>query len=437
VSYQSLKGFNDILPGDSELWLWLENEIRAVMRLYGFGEARLPIVESTELFKRGIGEGTDVVGKEMYSFLDKGDPPESITLRPELTASAARAFVEHGIGQNNAITRWYYIGPAFRYEQPQAGRYRQFYTFGVELIGSPHPEADAETILIAADLLKRIGLDRYRLRLNSIGTADERVEYRRALLEYLETRRDQLSEESVRRMSANPLRVLDSKKREDIAATAEAPSIIDHLGDESREHFDTVRALLEANGIEYIIDNRLVRGLDYYTRTAFEFQGLDLGAQDALLGGGRYDGLIEQVGGKPTPAIGFGLGIERIILALKNAGRLPNIPADTDVYVIGLDDASRRWASAFVHDVRSAGLAAEYDLLRRSMKAQMRDANRRGARFVVIVGENEIAAREAQVKDMRGGTQRAVPFDALLGELLAGAGEPPVATEEVGPISES
>jgi histidyl-tRNA synthetase len=437
VNYKSLKGFNDILPGDSEIWLWLESEIRAVMRLYGFDEVRLPIVESTDLFKRGIGEGTDVVGKEMYTFLDKGDPPESLTLRPELTASAARAYVEHNVANVSPVTRWYYMGPAFRYEQPQAGRYRQFYTLGIELIGSPHPEADAETIMVAADLLERIGLDRYRLRLNSIGTAEERIEYRRVLLEFLEARRDRLSEESVRRMGANPLRVLDSKKKEDIEATADAPSILDYLGDESREHFATVRALLEANGIEYVIDNRLVRGLDYYTRTAFEFQGLDLGAQDALLGGGRYDGLIEQIGGKPTPAIGFGLGIERIIIALKTAGRLPSLPTDTDVYVIGLDDASRRWASSLVYQIRAAGLSAEHDLLRRSMKAQMREANRRGARFVVIAGENELAAREAQVKDMRGGAQRTVPFDLLVGDLLRSASEPPVATEEVGPISES
>jgi histidyl-tRNA synthetase len=432
VTYRSLKGFNDILPGDSEAWQWLEHEIRATMRLYGFAEARLPIVESTDLFRRGIGEGTDVVGKEMYSFLDKGDPPESITLRPELTASAARAYIEHSVGNASPITRWYYIGPAFRYEQPQAGRFRQFYTFGIELIGSPYPEADLETIMIGADLLARIGLERYRLRLNSIGTAEERSAYRGVLLEFLEARRDRLSEESVRRMSANPLRVLDSKKREDIEATADAPSILEHLGDESREHFATVRALLDANGVEYVIDNRLVRGLDYYSRTAFEFQGLDLGAQDALIGGGRYDALIEQVGGKPTPAIGFGLGIERILLALKNAGRLPEFPPETDVYVVALDDPSRRWATTVVHDIRSAGLSAELDLLRRSMKAQMRDANRRGARLVVIVGENELAAREAQVRDMRAGTQHAVGFDALVGDLIALAGAQPEA-----PISES
>lgn len=417
MTYQSLKGFNDILPGDSETWLWLESQIRAVMGLYGFGEVRLPIVESTDLFRRGIGEGTDVVGKEMYSFLDRSDPPESITLRPELTASAARAYVEHGVGQISNLTRWYYIGPAFRYEQPQAGRYRQFSTFGIELIGSAYPEADVESIMIGADLLKRIGLERYRLRLNSIGTSEERAAYRGVLLSFLEDRRSRLSEESVRRMEGNPLRVLDSKKREDIEATSDAPSILDHLGDESREHFETVRAMLDANGVEYVIDPRLVRGLDYYSRTAFEFQGLDLGAQDALIGGGRYDKLIEQVGGKPAPAIGFGMGLERIILALKSAGRLPQLSTDTDVYIIGLDDASRRWAMGISHELRTAGLAAEHDLLRRSMKAQMREANRRGAKLVVIAGENELLAREAQLKDMRDGSQRGVAFESLVGEI--------------------
>ena len=435
--YKSLKGFPDVLPEESAQRRWLESHIHELMRLYGYGEVRLPIVESTDLYRRGLGEGTDVVGKEMYSFDDRSTPPESITLRPELTAGAARAYVEHSIAQQSPLTRWYYIGPAFRYEQPQAGRSRQFSTFGIELIGSPYPEADVETITVAADLLRRVGIDRYRLRINSIGTAEERVEYRRVLLEFLESRRDALSEDSLRRMQGNPLRVLDSKKQEDVRATADAPSILDHLGDESREHFQSVCDMLSANAIEYVVDNRLVRGLDYYTRTAFEFQGLDLGAQDALLGGGRYDRLIEEVGGKPTPAIGFGFGIERILLALKNDARLPQIPSETDIYVVGLDDPARRWALSFAHDIRKAGYAAEHDLLRRSMKAQMRDANRRGAKLVVIVGENELATREAQVKDMRDGSQRSVPFDTLLGELMTAASAAPVVSQETGPISES
>jgi histidyl-tRNA synthetase len=436
-SYQSLKGFRDILPEETSAWQWMERTIHELMRRYGYGEIRLPLVESTDLFARGIGEGTDVVGKEMYSFLDKSDPPESLTLRPELTAGAARAYVEHSIGQQQPVTAWYYIGPAFRYEQPQAGRYRQFFTFGIELIGSEHPEADVDVIAAGADLLTALGIGNFRLRLNSLGMPEERIAYRAALLEYLRGRIDQLSEESVRRMEANPLRVLDSKKENDIRATADAPKIIDFLGEESRAHFDRVQELLADLGIPCVIDHRLVRGLDYYTRTAFEFQGLDLGAQDALGGGGRYDRLIEEVGGKPTPAVGFGFGLDRLLLAAQAAGAVPPPAPEIDAYIIGLDDPSRRWAMATVHALRRAGLAAECDLLRRSMKAQMRDANRKGARHVVIVGGNELAAREAQVKDMQSHTQRGIPFDDLLGELLHPAAEHLVDPELPGPISES
>ena len=420
--YRSLKGFNDILPEDSVRWQWMEGIIHDLMRRYGYGEIRLPILESTELFKRGIGEGTDVVGKEMYTFLDKADPPESLTLRPELTASAARAYIEHAVGQAQPVVKWYYNGPAFRYERPQAGRLRQFHTFGIEVL---------------ADFLERAGIRRYRLRLNSIGTAEERTGYREALLDYLRQRSGELSEDSRRRMEGNPLRVLDSKREEDIRATAEAPSILDFLQEESRQHFATVREMLEVNGIPYDIDPRLVRGLDYYTRTAFEFQGLDLGAQDAIGGGGRYDRLIEEVGGKPTPAVGFGIGLERVLIALEKSHAPPAAAPELDVYIIGLDDPSRRWAAAMARTLRHAGLSTEHDLLRRSMKAQMREANRRGARLVVIAGENEIAAREAQVKEMQSGTQRGIPFDDLAGELLRAAREPAVNPEPLGPISES
>jgi histidyl-tRNA synthetase len=412
-TYQSLKGFRDILPDETATWQWLEQTIHDLMRRYGYGEIRLPLMESTELFARGVGEGTDVVGKEMYSFLDKSDPPESITLRPELTASAARAFVQHSIAQQQPLTAWYYIGPAFRYEQPQAGRYRQFYTFGIELIGSEYPEAEAEVIAAGVDLLNALGINNFRLRLNSLGMPEERAEYRTALLDYLRERSGQLSEESLRRMEQNPLRVLDSKKEQDIRATVDAPKITEFLGAESLEHFERTKGLLDDMGISYVVDHKLVRGLDYYTRTAFEFQGLDLGAQDALGGGGRYDKLVEQVGGKPTPAIGFGFGLDRLVIAAQAAGSMPNAQMGIDAYVIGLDDASRQWAIKTVHSLRRTGLAAECDLLRRSMKAQMRDANRKGARFVVIVGENEMNAQEAQVKDMQNHTQQAIPFDSL------------------------
>lgn len=446
MSYQSLKGFRDILPEEGANWRRIESAIHELMHRYGYGEVRLPILEATELFARGVGEGTDIVGKEMYSFLDKSDPPESLTLRPELTASAARAFVEHSMGQNQPLTKWYYVGPMFRYEQPQAGRYRQFHQFGIELYGSPHPEADAEVILAGVDLMAALGITNYRLRLNSIGSGEERAAYRAALLDYLRERSAELSPDSLRRMEGNPLRVLDSKREEDLRATADAPHIIDYLGDESREHFLRVQDLLTAAGVPFTIDHRLVRGLDYYTRTAFEFQGLDLGAQDALGGGGRYDMLIEQIGGKPTPSVGFSFGMERLLIAMTNAGSLPAAEPEIDVYVIGLDDASRRWAFETVAALRRTGLAAECDMLRRSMKAQMREANRKGARMAVIVGESEMADRHAQVKNLRTGEQHGIGFDALVGELrgmadaLTTVGEPPpqpVRADRETPISES
>ncbi|MBL7986829.1 MAG: histidine--tRNA ligase [Chlorobi bacterium] len=412
--YQSLKGFRDTLPEESLRWQWLEGIIRDQMRRYGYGELRLPLVESTELFSRGVGEGTDVVSKEMYSFLDKSDPPESLTLRPELTAGAVRAWIEHEIGKNQGLTKWYYVGPAFRYEQPQSGRYRQFTTFGIELIGSPLPEADAEVILAGVGLIESLGIRNYRLRLNSLGMPEERAAYRVALLEFLNARRSQLSQESIRRMESNPLRVLDSKKEEDVAATADAPKILDFLADESRAHFNRVRGLLDDAGVQYVVDHKLVRGLDYYTRTAFEFQGLDLGAQDALGGGGRYDGLIEQLGGPATPAIGFGFGIDRLLLAAEAAGAIPNQSAALDVFVVGLGDSARAWAVQTTRLIRQAGLAADCDLLGRSMKAQMREANRRNARHVVIAGDNELAAGKAQLKDMQGHAQQEVELGDLL-----------------------
>lgn len=408
-----------MLPEESLRWQWLEGKVRELMRRYGYGQLRLPLVESTELFARGVGEGTDVVSKEMYSFLDKGDPPESITLRPELTAGAARAWVQHEIGKNQGLTKWYYVGPAFRYEQPQSGRYRQFTTFGVELIGSPLPEADAEVILAGVDLIESLGIRNYRLRLNTLGMPEERTAYRAALLEFLNTRRNQLSQESLRRMESNPLRVLDSKKEEDVAATADAPKILDFLAHESLAHFNRVQGLLDGAGVPYVVDHKLVRGLDYYTRTAFEFQGLDLGAQDALGGGGRYDGLIEQIGGPATPAVGFGFGMDRLMIAAQAAGAIPDQQADLQVFVVGLGDAARDWAMQTTRAFRQAGIAADCDLLGRSMKAQMREANRRNARYVVIAGDNELAAGKAQVKDMQGHDQQEVELTELLNVVAA------------------
>ncbi len=413
MSYQSLKGFRDIFPAEAANWRRVEAAIYALADRYGYGEVRLPILESTDLFRRGVGEGTDIVGKEMYTFLDKSDPPESITLRPELTAGAARAFMQHEVAKSAPLTRWFYIGPMFRYEQPQAGRYRQFSQFGLELYGSSAAEADAEVITAGTDLIDSLGITNYRLRVNSIGTPDERAAYRASLLQFLRARESSLSDESRRRMETNPLRVLDSKRPEDIEATETAPRILDVLGEESKSHFQRTLDLLGEAGVQAIVDHRLVRGLDYYSRTAFEYQGLDLGAQDALGGGGRYDSLIEQLGGDPTPAIGLSFGIDRLLIAMEQAGVLSQQEPLTDVFFVALDEGARSWAFGRAHALRRRGMSAGLDVLGRSMKAQMREANRRGARLAVIVGSNEMEQKTAAVKVMANSEQTSVPFESI------------------------
>ncbi len=413
LRYRSLKGFRDLLPEETRLWGEVEETIRRVAGRYGFGEVRLPIAEETALFARGIGEGTDVVGKEMYSFEDRSDPPQSITLRPELTAGAARAWIEHAVGKSENLSRWYYLGPAFRYEQPQAGRYRQFTTFGIELIGSDRPEAEAEVIVMGRDLLRDLGITNFRIALNSLGTTEERAAFREALISFLKEQSDRLSEESLRRLESNPLRVLDSKDESDIEATKEAPSILDFLAEESQQHFDRVRELLDRAGVAYDVDPRLVRGLDYYSRTVFEYIGGDLGAQNALGGGGRYDNLIEEIGGKSTPAIGFGFGVDRLILAVEAARENAQPEPTTDLYIVALDDPSRAWGVGMAAEMRRRGLSVLTDLLGRSMKAQMREANRVKAKQVAIVGGSELEREVAIVKTMATSEQTELPFADL------------------------
>ena len=416
MAYLSLKGFRDILPTESARLSAVEATLRQVAKRYRFGELRLPMMEVTELFTRGVGEETDVVGKEMYTFNDRSDPPVSMTLRPELTAGAVRAWIEKKVGKVQNLTRWFYLGPAFRYEQPQAGRFRQFSTFGVELIGSARPEAEAEVIAMGCDLLSDLGITRYQVEINSLGTAEEREAYRKALVRFLEERANKLSPESQIRLKTNPMRVLDSKDEADQAAIVGLPTIDTYLGEESQEHFKRVCQLLEQAGVSFSVNPKLVRGLDYYSRTVFEFLGDDLGAQNALGGGGRYDRLIETLGGKPTPAVGFGFGIERLVMA---AGDQFLIPADNlDIYIIALDEDARTWAVGAAAELRGAGRTVMTDLLGRSFKAQMREANRLGASSVAIVGATELASKRLQLKDMESGDQREVQFDKLV-ELVA------------------
>ncbi|MBL0175407.1 MAG: histidine--tRNA ligase [Ignavibacteria bacterium] len=414
MTFKSIKGTKDLLPDESGRWLHLEAVIREVMTAYRYAEIRTPTFEETAVFSRGIGEETDIVGKEMYTFTDKGG--SSLTLRPEMTASVVRAYIQHSLAEQGGVTKVYYIGPMYRQERPQAGRLRQFHQFGAECIGAAAPACDADIIAIAADIYARLGI-RCTLKLNSVGDPVCRPKYREVLQAYLAGVHDRLTLESQRRAETNPMRVLDSKAPQDIDATMDAPSILDHLSDESRAHFDAVRACLDDFGIPYVIDPRLVRGLDYYTKTAFEFVSTDLGSQDALGGGGRYDGLTEQLGGKATPAVGFAAGMERLLMVLEKSGY--TFPSDAlSVYIVGLDERSRRWSHVQAVRLRREGIPAECDFTGRSLKAQMREANKRGARHVVIVGEEEMASQRAIVKTMETGEQQSIEFASLLSYFL-------------------
>ncbi|MFZ1729254.1 MAG: histidine--tRNA ligase [Bacteroidota bacterium] len=409
MAYQSVKGTKDLLPQDTLAWQHIEAVIRDVMELYRYGEIRTPIFEDTTVFARGIGEETDIVGKEMYTFLDKGG--SSLTLRPEMTAPVIRSFIQHSMGEQTALNKLYYIGPMFRQERPQAGRFRQFHQFGFECIGQSAPECDVEIISMAAEIYSRLGISS-TLKLNSVGDPICRPRYREALQAFLRNIHGELSSESQRRAETNPMRVLDSKDARDRELTADAPFIVDYLSDDSRIHFEKTCALLEDLGISYVLDPRLVRGLDYYTKTAFEFISSDLGSQDALGGGGRYDGLVQQLGGKDTPAVGFAAGIERVLMVMEKNGYAFPTSAPL-VYLVGMDEASRAWAFRTAIAMRTKGIAIEIDYAGRSLKAQMREANKLACPFVAIVGESEMNAEQAQVKNMRQGTQESVEFTRL------------------------
>ncbi|MBR9974385.1 MAG: histidine--tRNA ligase [Bacteroidetes bacterium] len=409
MTFKSVKGTKDLLPQDTVAWRHVEETIRVVMELYRYGEIRTPVFEETSVFTRGIGEETDIVGKEMYTFVDKGG--SSLTLRPEMTAPVIRSFIQHSMGEQAVLNKLYYIGPMFRQGRPQAGRFRQFHQFGFECIGQSAPECDVEVIAMAAEIFRRLGIHS-TLKINSVGDPVCRPQYREALQEFLRGVHDSLSPESQRRTESNPMRVLDSKDERDREATAGAPVILDYLSDGCRDHFERTCRMLDALDIPYTIDPRLVRGLDYYTMTAFEFVSTDLGSQDALGGGGRYDGLVEQLGGKPTPAVGFAAGVERLLMVMEKTQY--QFPASAPLlYLVGMDDVSRSWVFHKAIELRQAGVAAEIDYASRSVKAQMREANKLGCPFVAIIGEREIAETQAQIKDMRKGTQESVEFGRL------------------------
>ncbi|WP_336368184.1 histidine--tRNA ligase [Marinobacter sp. C2H3] len=399
---QAIRGMNDILPEQTPVWQYVERTVRQVLGQYGYQEIRMPIVEQTDLFKRSIGEVTDIVEKEMYTFDDRNG--DSLTLRPEGTAGCVRAAEQHGLLFNQTQRLWY-TGPMFRHERPQKGRYRQFHQIGVECFGMAGPDIDAELLVLTARLWRALGLDGHtRLEINSIGSSDARKAFREALVAHLEPVKSQLDEDSQRRLQTNPLRILDTKDPSTRALLEDAPSLSDFLDEESRAHFDQLKALLDAAGIAYTVNPALVRGLDYYGKTVFEWVTDSLGAQGTVCAGGRYDGLVAQLGGKPTTAVGFAMGVERLILMLETLDLVPaDVNADVDVYVMAMGEPAVGPAMALAERLRDGlpGHAVVMHCGGGSFKSQMKKADKSGARYAVILGENELAEGTAALKPLR------------------------------------
>ena len=419
---RAVKGMNDVLPAESAQWQRIEGAFRRTAALYGFREVRTPLVEATRLFVRAVGEGTDIVEKEMYSFRHHD---EDLTLRPEGTAGAARAYVEHKVHTLEPVTRWYYLGAMFRAERPQRGRYRQFAQAGAEVFGDPGPGCDAEMIDMLASFLKAIGVPDVEVLVNSIGAGETRARYREALREYFtrEPNRSALSEESQRRLEQNPLRILDSKDPRDKVACEGAPTILEHLEEGDKKHFEDLKRLLDTLGIAYRVEPKLVRGLDYYTRTIFELKGAKakLGAGDTLVGGGRYDGMVEDLGGPKVPALGFAAGLDRLLIAAEPGGA----EAAVDAFIAPLGDRATVLALTLARELRGRGIAVEADTRGGSMKALLRRANTLGARLVLIMGDAEIDKNVVALRDLAGHAQEEVPRDhaaAIVADRLAASG---------------
>lgn len=398
---QAIRGMNDCLPEQSGLWQWVEDNIRQVVASYGYQEIRTPILESTDLFKRSIGEVTDIVEKEMYTFEDRNG--DSLTLRPENTASTVRAGNEHGLLYNQQQRLWY-MGPMFRHERPQKGRYRQFHQFGIETFGLDGPDIDAEVILLSARLWKVFGIsDQVTLELNSLGSSEARASYKALLVTFLRERVSQLDEDSVRRLETNPLRVLDSKNPQVQEAIKGAPSLIDHLDEESKQHFDALCERLDNLGIKYRVNPKLVRGLDYYNRTVFEWVTASLGAQGTVCAGGRYDGLVEQLGGKSTPGVGFAMGLERLVLMLQTLSLTSDVPQPVDLYVTSMGESVVDYGLQISEQLRDEipGLRVQTHCGGGNFKKQMKRADKSGAAIAFILGENEEAEQKVSIKFLR------------------------------------
>lgn len=400
---KAITGTRDILPSDIPKWKYLENIVSTLFANFNYKEIRTPIFEETALFARGIGEATDIVSKEMYTFLDRSE--SSITLKPEMTAGVVRAFIEHSLDKKLSVNKLYYISPMFRQERPQAGRFRQFHQFGAEALGSNDPMLDAEMIIMAYDIFKQLGLKNLIVKINSLGVPDSRENYKQILKKYLQKHFDQLTQESKKRFETNILRIFDSKEEQDQKIMENAPLLIEHLDNESLEHFEKVKQALLSSGIPFEVDPKLVRGLDYYSHTTFEVVSGSVGAQSSLCGGGRYNTLVKELGGGDVPGVGFAAGMERILLACENENILNLAEERIDLYIVSLDKKLTSFAFQTAVALRRSGLSVETDYLARSVKAQMREANKLNAKYVLFVGGEEFSMGEVVLKNMTGSEQ--------------------------------
>ncbi|MBQ9770071.1 MAG: histidine--tRNA ligase [Clostridia bacterium] len=405
------RGTNDLLPEDSYKWQFVEDRLLSTAGLYGFKEIRTPVFEHTEVFVKNVGDTTDVVQKEMYTFTDKGD--RSITLRPEFTAGVIRSVIENSLTAAALPVKVCYCGGCYRYEKPQAGRLREFHQFGVECIGAASPAADAEVISLGAQLLRDVGIEKISLEINSIGCPTCRAEYHKALKEYFEGRKNELCGTCNERLDRNPMRILDCKSPVCAEIAKDAPAVIDYLCDDCQAHFDGVKAHLDGMGISYKVNPRIVRGLDYYTRTVFEFISGDIGAQATVCGGGRYDGLLEQMGSQPHPALGFAMGIERLLMVLESQGTEIPKPKNCDIYIAPMGEAATLKATTLCAALRDEGFEALTDIVGRGLKAQMRYANKIGAEFTLVLGDSELESGKAKLKRMETGEETEVELDKL------------------------
>ena len=407
-----IKGTQDILPEDSYKWIAIENKIRSVMQKYNFNELRTPVFEQTELFARGIGQLTDIVAKEMYTFEDRGK--KQITLKPEMTAPIMRAYLENKLYAQSQLNKIYYIAPLFRQENPQAGRLRQFHQFGAETLGSSAAEADVEIIDLALSIYEAIGLKDLKLIINSVGDAEDRIRYKKILQDFIKPNLSKYCPDCQRRYDENPMRILDCKNETCSIINKNSPRIAEHLLPDSKAHYEKLKKQLTALGIAFTENPYLVRGLDYYTRTVFEITSDSLGAQNAICGGGRYDLLAEELGGQPTPAVGFASGIERLLMVAEKQNINLSDPRRLNVFIVAMGEEAQNESLAWLKKIRNTGLRAELDLLSRSIKAQMREANRQNAQFVLLLGDDELKKKAFSVKLMDKGEQIDVPFDKLL-----------------------